>query len=45
LAANTSESMRRMGMSMAQNILDVLDGKPNPEMVVNKDVLAKETQR
>lgn len=40
LAANTSESMRRMGMSMAQNILDVLDGKPNPEMVVNKEVLA-----
>jgi D-3-phosphoglycerate dehydrogenase len=40
LAAATSESMRRMGMSMAQNILDVLDGRPNPEMVVNKDVLA-----
>lgn len=39
LAAGTEEGMRRMGILCAQNILDVLDGKPNPEMVVNKEVL------
>ncbi len=39
LAAGTAEGMRRMGMQCAQNILDVLDGRPNPEMVVNKEVL------
>jgi D-3-phosphoglycerate dehydrogenase len=39
LAAATQEGIRRMGMQCARNILDVLDGKPNPEMVVNKEVL------
>jgi D-3-phosphoglycerate dehydrogenase len=39
LAAGTQEGMRRMGMQCVKNILDVLDGKPDPEMVVNKEVL------
>lgn len=39
LAAATEEGIRRMGMQCARNILDVLDGKPDPEMVVNKEVL------
>jgi D-3-phosphoglycerate dehydrogenase len=39
LAAATQEGIRRMGLQCAQNILDVLDGRPNPEMVVNKEVL------
>jgi D-3-phosphoglycerate dehydrogenase len=39
LAAATQEGMRRMGLQCVQNILDVLDGRPDPEMVVNKEVL------
>lgn len=39
LAAGTQEGIRRMGMQCAQNIIDVLDNKPNPEMVVNKEAL------
>lgn len=39
LAAATQEGIRRMGMQCAQNILDVLDGRPDPEMVVNREVL------
>lgn len=39
LAGVTAESVRRMGMHCAQNILDALDGKLNPENVVNREVL------
>jgi D-3-phosphoglycerate dehydrogenase len=39
LAGVTVESLRRMGMQCAQNMLDALDGKPDPEMVINKEVL------
>jgi D-3-phosphoglycerate dehydrogenase len=39
LAGVTAESLRRMGMACIQNILDVLDGKPDPANVINKEVL------
>lgn len=39
LAGVTAESLRRMGMHCAQNILDALDGRLNPENVVNREVL------
>jgi D-3-phosphoglycerate dehydrogenase len=39
LASATQEGLRRMGMQCVQNIIDVLDNKPNPEMVVNKEAL------
>jgi D-3-phosphoglycerate dehydrogenase len=39
LAGVTAESLRRMGMACIQNILDVLDGRPDPANVVNREVL------
>jgi D-3-phosphoglycerate dehydrogenase len=39
LAGVTAESLRRMGMACIQNIIDVLDGRPDPANVINKEVL------
>jgi D-3-phosphoglycerate dehydrogenase len=38
MAGVTRESVDRMGLTTAQNILDVLDGKPNLENVVNRAI-------
>ena len=38
-AASAMECLERMGVQAAQNILDQFDGKLDPEMVVNQDVL------
>jgi D-3-phosphoglycerate dehydrogenase / 2-oxoglutarate reductase len=38
MAGVTRESVDRMGVTTVTNILDVLDGKPNLENVVNRDV-------
>jgi D-3-phosphoglycerate dehydrogenase / 2-oxoglutarate reductase len=38
MAGVTKESVDRMGMATATNMLDVLDGKPNLENVVNRDI-------
>lgn len=38
-AAASIEAFARMGQTAVQNILDVLDGKPNPGNVINRDVL------
>ena len=38
MAGVTKESVDRMGMTTATNMLDVLDGKPNLENVVNRDI-------
>jgi D-3-phosphoglycerate dehydrogenase / 2-oxoglutarate reductase len=38
MAGVTKESVARMGLTTAQNILDVLDGKPNLENVVNRTI-------
>ncbi len=35
----TEESLYCMGNCAAQNVVDCFDGKPNPEYVVNKEVL------
>jgi D-3-phosphoglycerate dehydrogenase len=35
----TKEAVDRMAVVAVQNILSVLDGKPNSENVVNKEVL------
>jgi len=40
MAGVTVESFDRMAVSTAQNLLDVLDGKPNMDHVVNKEVFA-----
>ncbi len=39
-SASPVESMERMGIQAAQNILDVFDGTIPPEMVVNAEVLS-----
>jgi D-3-phosphoglycerate dehydrogenase len=39
MAGVTKESFDRMAIAVANNLLDVLDGKPNPDHVVNKEVL------
>lgn len=38
-AASAVECLERMGVQAAQNILDQFDGKLDPDMVVNQDVL------
>jgi phosphoglycerate dehydrogenase-like enzyme len=38
MAGVTVESFDRMAVATAQNLLDVLDGKPNMDHVVNKEV-------
>ncbi len=39
IAGITRESAHRMGMICVQNVLDALDGKLDPDMVINQDVL------
>jgi len=39
MAGVTKESFDRMAIAVATNLLEVLDGKPNMEHVVNKEVL------
>lgn len=39
MAGVTAEASARMAAATVQNILDVFDGTPNPENVVNKEVL------
>lgn len=39
IAGVSKEAANRMAIACAQNVLDALDGKLNPDMVVNKDVL------
>ena len=39
MAGVTKESFDRMAISVATNLLEVLDGKPNMDHVVNKEVL------
>ena len=38
-AASAVECLERMGLQAAQNILDLFDGKLDPQMVVNNDAL------
>ena len=40
-AASTEEGMIRMAMQAAQNVLDALDGEPDPAMMVNPEILAR----
>ena len=40
-AASTEEGMNRMAQISAQNILDVLDGKADPSMMVNPEILQR----
>ena len=39
VAGVTREASDRMAVATVQNLLDVLDGRPNPDHVVNKEVL------
>src|SRR5262249_61589035 len=39
MAGGTKESFDRMAVAVANNLLDLLDGKPNPDHVINKEVL------
>jgi D-3-phosphoglycerate dehydrogenase len=39
-AASTEEGLSRMARQAAQNILDALDGRPDPAMMVNPEILA-----
>ncbi len=39
VAGVTKEAVDRMAIVAVQNILSVIDGKPNTENVVNKEVL------
>jgi D-3-phosphoglycerate dehydrogenase len=39
MAGVTKESFDRMATAVANNLLEALDGKPNPDNVVNKEVL------
>ena len=41
LAGVTKEAFDRMAVSAVSNLLSVLDGKPNAENVVNREVLAR----
>ncbi|PPR60743.1 MAG: hypothetical protein CFH10_01412, partial [Alphaproteobacteria bacterium MarineAlpha4_Bin2] len=38
-AASAIECLERMGVQAAQNILDQFDGKLDPQMVINSEVL------
>jgi D-3-phosphoglycerate dehydrogenase len=38
-AASTAEGMERMARTTVQNILDALDGRPDPSMMVNPGIL------
>jgi len=40
-AASTEEGLARMARIAAQNILDALDGRPDPAMMVNPEVLGR----
>ncbi|MBY0336867.1 MAG: hydroxyacid dehydrogenase [Acetobacteraceae bacterium] len=39
-AASTEEGLARMARAAAQNILDALDGRPDPAMMVNPELVA-----
>jgi D-3-phosphoglycerate dehydrogenase len=39
MAGVTVESSDRMAMTTIQNVLDVFDGRPNPDNVINREVL------
>jgi D-3-phosphoglycerate dehydrogenase len=39
MAGVTKESFDRMATAVANNLLDMLDGKPNPDHVINQEVL------
>jgi D-3-phosphoglycerate dehydrogenase len=39
-AASTAEGIERMACTTIQNILDALDGRPDPSMMVNPELLA-----
>ncbi len=41
MAGVTAEALERMCVATVQNLLDVLDGKPNMDHVVNKEALAQ----
>jgi phosphoglycerate dehydrogenase-like enzyme len=38
MAGVTKESVERMGVTTITNMLDVLDGKPNLENVINREI-------
>ena len=40
MAGVTVESFDRMAVATAQNLLDVLDGKPNLDHAINREVFA-----
>jgi D-3-phosphoglycerate dehydrogenase len=40
-AAGTEEGMTRMAVQAARNVLDALDGRPDPAMMVNPEILAR----
>lgn len=40
-AASTEEGLSRMAATAARNILDALDGKPDPAMMVNPEILQR----
>ena len=40
MAGVTKESFDRMAVAVSNNLLDVMDGKPNMDHVVNKEVFA-----
>ncbi|MFX7540947.1 bifunctional glyoxylate/hydroxypyruvate reductase B, partial [Acinetobacter baumannii] len=39
-AGSPEEGMARMARQAARNILDALDGRPDPAMMVNPEILA-----
>ena len=39
-AGVTEQSILRMASQTAKNVLDVLDGKPNPDVIINKEVFS-----
>ncbi|WP_237216458.1 NAD(P)-dependent oxidoreductase [Falsiroseomonas oryziterrae] len=41
-AAGTEEGMARMARQAARNVLDALDGRPDPAMMVNPEILARD---
>jgi D-3-phosphoglycerate dehydrogenase len=40
-AASTEEGLARMARQAAQNVLDALDGRPDPAMMVNPEILQR----
>jgi len=40
-AASTEEGLARMAVQAARNLLDALDGRPDPAMMVNPDILQR----